>query len=189
MPFAANSPTINDNTTFRAVFAKKTTTTGESSSKDYSFNITKGDFNSTSYAANNNEKTSTATASDGSSTMEVNWTSYQVMNQSSTMQWQSSKGYIYNSTDLGTIKDITITSTAGTFTKYINDSQQPTSNGTGGYFQIKVGNTTGKVSNIKVTFTQTIKTPDVTTYSDYTTQCSTQTVVTLIPKNGLSAHH
>ena len=186
---AANSPTINDNTTFRAVFAKKTTTTGESSSKDYSFNITKGDFNSTSYAANNNEKTSTATASDGSSTMEVNWTSYQVMNQSSTMQWQSSKGYIYNSTDLGTIKDITITSTAGTFTKYINDSQQPTSNGTGGYFQIKVGNTTGKVSNIKVTFTQTIKTPDVTTYSDYTTQCSTQTVVTLIPKNGLSAHH
>ena len=179
---AANSPTINDNTTFRAVFAKKTTTTGGSSSKDYSFNITKGDFNSTSYAANNNEKTSTATASDGSSTMEVKWTSYQVMNQSSTMQWQSSKGYIYNSTDLGTIKDITITSTAGTFTKYINDSQQPTSNGAGGYFQIKVGSATGKVSSIKVTFTLTEEGESTTTYSDYTTQCSTETLVSVLPK-------
>lgn len=120
-------------------------------SKEYTFTITKDDFNTTSYVANNNEKTSVATAKDGS-TMQVKWTSYQVMNQSSTMQWQKSKGYIYNSTDLGTITNVKIESTAGTFTKYINSAKQPTTDGSGGYFQIKVGSATGKVTSIVVTF-------------------------------------
>lgn len=126
---------------------------GEATSKTYTFTITTADFNSTSYAANNNEKTSTATATDGS-TMQVKWTSYQVMLQSSVMQWQKSKGYIYNSTDLGTINSVEVTSTDGTFTKYIGSSQQPTTNGTGGYFQIKIGSATGKSSKITVTFTK-----------------------------------
>ena len=121
--------------------------------KQYTFTITKADFNTTSYAANNNEKTSIATASDGS-TMNVKWTSYQVMNQSSTMQWQKSKGYIYNSTNLGTIDKVEIASTGGTFTTYKGTSAQPTSNGDGGYFQIKVGGATGKVTSITVTFTK-----------------------------------
>jgi hypothetical protein len=124
-----------------------------SDTKQYTFTITKADFNTTSYAANNNEKTSIATASDGS-TMNVKWTSYQVMNQSGTMQWQKSKGYIYNSTNLGTIDKVEITSTGGTFTTYEGTSAQPTSNGDGGYFQIKVGSATGKVTSIKVTFTK-----------------------------------
>ena len=128
-------------------------TPGTGGAKTYTFTITKANFNTTSYAANNNEKTSTATATDGT-TMDVKWTSYQVMNQNSTMQWQSGKGYIYNSTDLGTITSITIDSSAGSFTKYINASQNPTSNGTGGYFHIKVGSATGKVNSITVTFTK-----------------------------------
>lgn len=129
------------------------TTTAASSggAKTYSFTILPSNFNSTSYAANNNSKTSTATATDGS-TMQVSWTSNQVMLQSGAMQWQKSKGYIYNTTDLGTIKSITVNSSAGTFTQYINSSQKPTSNGTGGYFQIKVGSATGYVSSIEVTF-------------------------------------
>ena len=121
--------------------------------KQYSFTITRSDFNSTSYAANNNEKTSTAIAGDGSE-MEVKWTSNQVMNQNSTMQWKKNEGYIYNSTDLGTIDEVTITSTAGTFTKYIGPALKPTANSEGGYFQIKVGGATGKVTSIKVTFTK-----------------------------------
>ena len=121
--------------------------------KQYSFTITRSDFNSTSYAANNNEKTSTAIAGDGSE-MEVKWTSNQVMNQNSTMQWKKNEGYIYNSTDLGTIDEVTITSTAGTFTKYIGPALKPTANSEGGYFQIKVGGATGKVKSIKVTFTK-----------------------------------
>ena len=128
--------------------------TDPSQVKTYTFTIDTSYFNTTSYAANNNEKTSTATATDGSgSTMEVKWTSNQVMLQSSVMQWQKSKGYIYNSTDLGTITDITITSTAGTLTTYIGTAEQPTTSGNGGFFQIKeTGNKTGKSTQIVVTF-------------------------------------
>ena len=122
-----------------------------STKKTYTLTIDISSFNGTSYAANNNEKTSIATASDGT-TMQVKWTSNQVMLQSSAMQWQKSKGYIYNSTDLGTIKDITITSSEGTFTKYIGPNSQPTSVGTGGYFKISVGSTLGKTSKVVITF-------------------------------------
>lgn len=121
--------------------------------KTYTLTIDANSFNTQSYAANNNEKTSKATASDGS-TLDVKWTSYQVMKQSNAMQWQKNAGYIYNSTDLGTITDITITSSAGTFTKYINAAQKPTSNGTGGYFHIKVGGATGTASKIVIKFTK-----------------------------------
>ena len=182
----SNTSVTANGATYYAVWAKGTTTGGGSTSKQYSFDITKGDFNTTSYVANNNSKTSTAKASDNS-TKSVSWTSNQVMQQSSTMQWQSSKGYIYNTTDLGNITNITITSTAGTFTTYYGTSQQPsqkTSVGTGnGYFQIKVGSATGKVSNIKVTFTQTVKGETTTTYSDYITTCTTQASRYLTPKH------
>lgn len=123
----------------------------EPSVKTYTLTIDANSFNTTSYAANNNEKTSTATATDGS-TMDVKWTSNQVMKQSSAMQWQKSNGYIYNTTDLGTISDISITSSAGTFTKYIGSSQKPTASGSGGYFQIQVGGATGTASKIVITF-------------------------------------
>ena len=121
------------------------------SKKSYTFTITTSDFNSTSYAANNNEKTSTATAGDGS-TLEVKWTSNQVMYQNRAIQWQKSKGYIYNSTDLGTITNIDIDSTGGSFTTYTNSTVQPTSNGVGGYFKISVGGATGYVKSITITF-------------------------------------
>ena len=122
--------------------------------KTYTFTIDTSYFNTTSYAANNSEKTSIATAIDGSgSTMEVKWTSNQVMLQSSVMQWQKNAGYIYNSTDLGTITDITITSTAGTLTTYIGTAEQPTTSGNGGFFKIKeTDNKTGKSTQIVVTF-------------------------------------
>ena len=125
----------------------------EPSVKTYTLTIDASSFNTTSYAANNNEKTSTAIATDGT-TMDVKWTSYQVMKQSNAMQWQKNAGYIYNSTDLGTITNIAITNSAGTFTKYINTNQKPTSNGSGGYFQIKVGSATGSTSKIVITFTK-----------------------------------
>lgn len=125
---------------------------GESGgAKTYTLTIGADSFNTTSYAANNNEKTSTATAPDGS-TMDVKWTSNQVMLQSGIMQWQKNAGYIYNSTDLGSITKIEITSTAGTFTTYKGENQKPTSDGSGGYFQIKVGGATGKSSKIVITF-------------------------------------
>ncbi|MBR5443914.1 MAG: InlB B-repeat-containing protein [Paludibacteraceae bacterium] len=176
---ANNMPAVNGAVTYYAVFAEATTTGGGGEEKDFSFNITTADFNTTSYAANNNEKTSTAEASDGS-TMEVKWTSNQVMLQSGVMQWQKNTGYIFNSTDLGTIKSVEITKTNGTFTTYYGTSEQPSSGTTvgNGYFQIKIGNATGKSSNIKVTFTQTVAGGgSTTTYDNYITTCSDSTPV------------
>ena len=174
-----NFGTADSDKDFYAVFAVATTTGGGGEEKDFSFNITTADFNTTSYAANNNEKTSTAKASDGS-TMEVKWTSNQVMLQSGVMQWQKNTGYIFNSTDLGTIKSVEITKTDGTFTTYYGTSKQPSSGTTvgNGYFQIKIGNATGKSSNIKVTFTQTVAGGgSTTTYNNYITTCSGSTPV------------
>ncbi|MDD6394117.1 MAG: Ig-like domain-containing protein, partial [Prevotella sp.] len=70
------------------------------------------------------------------------------------MQWQKSKGYIYNTTDLGTIKSVTVNSSAGTFTTYYGTSSNPSSGTTvgGGYFNVKVGSATGKTSSVVVTF-------------------------------------
>jgi len=122
----------------------------------YKLTISASDFNSTSYAANNNEKTSNAVCTtDASKTYAVKWTSNQVMLQSSAMQWQKNSGYLYNSTDLGTITSVTIDSSAGTFTTYYGTEAQPSSSTTigGGFFQIKVGDATGKTSKVEVTFT------------------------------------
>jgi len=157
-------------TTFYAVFAKAT---AASSTKTYSFSITSSYFNSTSYAANNNEKTTTATATDASgATIDVKWTSNQVMLQSSAMQWQKNAGYIYNSTDLGTVNSVVVTSTAGTYTTYYGTTSQPSSGAQGsgkGYFKTSVGNATGTATTLTVNFTKT--TSGGTTYSDYLTTC------------------
>lgn len=72
------------------------------------------------------------------------------------MQWQKSNGYIYNSTDLGTITSVTVTSSAGTFTTYYGTSAQPsseTTSGTGkGFFKTSVGSATGTTSKVEVVF-------------------------------------
>lgn len=123
--------------------------------KEYTLTISATDFNSDSYAANNNEKTSNAVAEDDTK-LPVKWTSNQIMLQSSAMQWQKSKGYVYNSTDLGKIKSVTVNSTDGTFTTYYGASEQPSSSTTlgdnDGFFQVKVGSTTGKTTSIVIVF-------------------------------------
>lgn len=134
-----------------AVFS---TTWGESVT--YKLTITPNDFTTSSYADNNKEKTSNAVCTtDATKTYEVKWTSSQVYQNSSLMQWQKSKGCIYNSTDLGTITNVDVTSSEGTFTTYYGTSTQPSSSTTvgGGFFQIKVGNATGKTSKVEITFT------------------------------------
>lgn len=121
----------------------------------YKLTITLSDFVTGGYAANNSEKTSQAVCTtDATKTYEVKWTSYQVANQDGNIQWQKNVGYIYNSTDLGTIKSVTVTSSEGTFTTYYGTSEQPSSSTTvgGGYFKTVVGNATGKTSKIEVVF-------------------------------------
>ena len=123
----------------------------------YSFTIDKDDFNTTSYAANNNEKHTTAVCTtDNNRTMEVYWTSYQVYQSGGAMQWKKSQGYIYNSTNLGTINSVTIDSSAGSFTTYYGTTEQPSSGTAGsgkGFFKTSVGGATGTTSSIIVNFT------------------------------------
>lgn len=131
------------------------TQSGGGSPKRYTLTIDASDFNTTSYAANNNSKTSVAVAED-SSTYDVDWSSNQVMKNSNNMQWQKSNGYIYNETDLGSIISVTVTSSAGTFTKYYGTTEHPTSGtsvGTdNGYFTVKVGSATGTTSSVVIVF-------------------------------------
>ena len=103
-------------------------------------------FNTTSYAANNGEHT----------TGDITWVSNQVMKSSSDMQWQKNTGYIYNKTDLGTIKSVTVNSSAGSFTTYYGTEEHPTSDTTvgGGFFTVKVGGATGKTTSIVVVYDQ-----------------------------------
>lgn len=149
---------IGDGSSFTdsdAVSATGTTTSASSGSseKEYTLTITKDSFNTTSYAANNNDKTTKAVASDGTN-MDVTWYSNAIMQQSQTMQWQSGKGYIYNKTDLGDILSVTVNSTAGSFTTYYGTSQNPTSGTTvgNGFFTVKVGSSTGKTSSVVIKF-------------------------------------
>lgn len=139
-------------TTTEKTFTPTTSGSG-SNKKEYTLTITASDFNTTSYDANNNEKTSDAVASDNS-TFEVKWTSNQVMKNSSNMQWQKSKGYIYNSTDLGTIKSVTVNSSAGSFTTYYGTTEHPTSGTTvgNGFFTVQVGSATGTTSSVVIVF-------------------------------------
>ena len=122
----------------------------------YTLTINGSDFNTTSYAANNNEKTSNAICTtDNTKTYEVKWTSNQVMKSGNNMQWQKNTGYIYNSTNLGTISSVTVNSSAGSFTTYYGTSAQPSSGTTvgNGYFKTSVGNATGTTSSVVVVFT------------------------------------
>lgn len=114
-------------------------------------------FNGTSYTANNNDK-----EIDG-----IIIYSNQVMLQSGVMQWQKSKGYIYNKTSLGTIKSIKFEGVSGgPFTVYgVTEAGNSTGDelgtvssdttievtGTYEYFYIKTS-ALGKTSSIVVTY-------------------------------------
>lgn len=125
---------------------------GSAGPKTYTLTIDSSDFSTTSYTNNNKEKTTKAIATDGS-TIDVTWESYQIMQFSNKMQWQKNKGALFNKTSLGKITNIQITTTSSNeFTKIIGDTLKPTENKEGGYFNISVGNTTGKTDKVVITF-------------------------------------
>ena len=110
------------------------------------------DFNSTSYAANNGEH-----KKDG-----ITYYSNQVMLQSSSMQFQKSKGYIYNKTPMpGNITKITLGTTTN-FTIYVGTTESPSSGtivtsgatitGNYTYFYIKNGSALAKTATITITY-------------------------------------
>lgn len=170
---AAGAPTLTQAAThYYAVFADEEE---EVSSKSYSFTISYSDFNQTSYAANDGSHSSTATATDASGAeMSVNWSSSNVMRgtgtNSSKIQFRNTPGYIYNTTDLNSITDVSVSGGSNVVT-YQNSTSNPTSNGTPKkYFRVGRSSGTGYASSITVTFA---KTTTVITYSNYATSCYT----------------
>ena len=165
---ASSSPNVTDNTTYYAVFANRA-----GSSKTYQFDITPSDFNSDGYDYNTGG-TSTATATDASgATIDVTWVSNKIYKNGTDMQWKTNQGYIYNSTDLGTVNSVAVTSSAGGYNIWYGTTSHPTSGtstGSGkGYFTVKENNTeTGKTTQVRVNFTKSNY-----TYSNYATTCCT----------------
>lgn len=123
----------------------------------YKLTITGSDFNTTSYVANNGDHTFKAVCTtDDTKTMDVTINTTSIMKNSNNMQWQKNNGILYNKTDLGSVTDVTVTSTAGSFTTTYGSTMNPTSGSTKGtpFFRIKVGSATGTVSKIVITFTK-----------------------------------
>ena len=127
----------------------------------FSFEITKADFSTGGYSTDNDRvRTTTATSNDGK-TFDVNWRSNQVYQNNSAMQWQADNGYIYNTTDLGTVKSITVTvkDSQGSFTTNYGTTQEPSSGTAGegkGYFKTEVGSVYGLTSSVVVTFEKSV---------------------------------
>ena len=123
----------------------------------YKLTISPLDFKTSSYNDNNTVKTTQAVSTvNASKTLDVSWASYQVYQNSGAMQWQKNVGYIYNKTNLGTIKsvNIEISTNGGTFTTYYGTSEKPSSSTEvgGGFFKTNVGSSTGKTTKMEIIF-------------------------------------
>lgn len=169
------SVTLGASNTFYAVFAEASG--GGGASKTYSFTITGTDIPApTGGGYQTGSTTSTATATDASgATMDVEW-SYADLIRSTTsgyqgyIQFRSTPGYLYNTTDLGAISSIEI-SNGSNVASFRGTSENPTTDSgkSDGYFRVARSSGTGYAQNITITFTKT--TGGGTTYSNYTTNC------------------
>ncbi len=152
----------------------KVTQASSGSGTVYTLVIDKDAFTTGSYASNNGSHTTNATAS-GAEDIEVSWTSNNVQKGNSKIHWKSNAGYIYNTTDLGNITDISIDSdNASDYTINIGSSENPTSNeGSGGFFYIKTPTVSGGDYSGAITITFTVSAggnpdPDPGTGNEYT---------------------
>ena len=157
---------------YHAVWATST-----SGSKTLVMEITRADFDASYHDGAEQDHTSIATANDGSgATLSVDWKSVNVGDFSSKIQIKNASGAgFWNTTDLGSISSVSITS--GTdVAHYENTSAHPTSTSgtTKGYFTVtKDGSNTGKATKATITFTKTIS-----YYNAYATSCCTKYDIT-----------
>ena len=131
-----------------------------------SFAINVTEFTTGSYEENNKSHESQCSHEN-----PISWTSYNVMQRNGCMQWRRNSGYIYNTTPVDGLAEMSIsTSSAGSFTGaiYSGTSANPTtnsatiSNGTTykfpegvNYFKIAIGGTTGYCGNISISHNAT----------------------------------
>lgn len=177
---AADAPAVTGNTTYYAVYADRT-----GDVLPYSFTINYTDFTTGGYSANDGDHNVTATCtSDAEKTMTVTYKTSNVYQNSNKMQFKGSSGKLYNTTDLGTITNVSVTS-GSNVTTYYGTTSQPTSGtsvGTGnGYFNVKAGSSTGYATSITVSFSQANY-----TYTNYSTTVAQSTKTQLTTPANLS---
>ena len=149
--------TVSGAQDYYAVYSQ--TVGGGGSSKTYTLELDGNNF-AGSYA----ERSSSATANEdgGTGTLNVSFTSNGVMKSSNSgnpIQFRKSgsgAGVLYNTTDLGTINSITYGSgsTNNIASTYKGSTEQPTSDGTGGYFKITNGSSVSYITSITINFTK-----------------------------------
>lgn len=119
----------------------------------YTYTITPSDFSSNGYGKD--IKAVTATSDDGLKTMEINHADNNAGLTSGKIQFKKSVGYLYNTTDLGTVISVVLNGASPTdsYTLYTGTSENPSTTNKGGYFCIKetAGNTL-TCTSITVTF-------------------------------------
>ena len=172
-PTYANATTVTatENATYYAVLADC-----EGTSTDYSYTITTSTspYNVNGYK--NGEQTITATCpTDNSKTFVV---TYQIANFGEVSGYlqmkKNGEGYMYNTTNLGSITSVTIEDGSNLTTYYgtLENPKSGTEVGTGkGYFRIVAGSSAGTCSSITVNFTV-----GSYTYSNYCTSIANMTI-------------
>lgn len=170
-------PNLNNSATYYAVFATLNGT------ETYSFTINSTDLTTTSYAANDGSHNVTATCTaDPGKTMTVAYTTSNVMQSSSKLQFKSSSGILYNTTKLGSINSVTLAATPSNLNTFYGTTEQPTSGSLGSgqdYFTVKATSSTGTVSSITVNYT-------VNAYSAYVTNCNATRYSVTWKNNGVT---
>ena len=80
------------------------------------------------YAAYDGDRTTNAVCTtDANKKMSVVWTTSNIMQQNADMQFKKNSGCLFNKTNLGTVTNIEINSSAGSYSKSYGTTQHPSS--------------------------------------------------------------
>lgn len=145
----------------------------------YTLTIGTSDFSSDGYAGTLND-IDAVDDSDNTNTMSVSFNKSDAGKVGSAIQFKKN-GYIYNTTDLGTISSVSTGNADIGY--YINSTENPSSEGSGGYFKVYgISSTATKntTSHIDIHFTKS----SGTTYYATTSECCNEVappIVTVIP--------
>ncbi len=173
---STSKPTLIDQvSTDGTVYAVYKHTDGGGSTA-YTLTIRTSDFESDGYAGTLNDIDAVAD-DDNTKTMSVSFNKSNAGKVGSVIQFKSN-GYIYNTTELGTISSISTNNSNVGY--YINSAQNPSSAGSGGYFKlygVSSTATSNTTSSIDIHFTKSNSTTYYATSSECCNEVAVPTVV------------
>lgn len=173
---STSKPTLIDQvSTDGTVYAVYKHTDGGGSTA-YTLTIQPSDFASEGYSGTLND-IDAVDDSDNTNTMSVSFNKSNAGKVGSVIQFKSN-GYIYNTTELGTISSISTNNSNIGY--YINNTQNPSSAGSGGYFKVYGASataTSNTTSSIDIHFSKSTSTSYYATSSECCNEVAVPTVV------------